>query len=183
MRAGAGFTFVELAVTLLIVSILVGIAMPSLRDAMFNARMVAMVNDTMADLNIARSEAVKRNTTMSICASTDGATCAGNNWKFGWIVFQDPDLNGTRTVGTEELIKASPALENTNPSALIVDRLGTPTGVISYGPSGLVSGVTPIQFTFCDMRAGTGSGVNNARRVTINSTGRPVHTRHTCAAP
>ena len=182
MPHSAGFTLVEMVVTIAIIGILTTLAMPSLRDAMLNGRMVGMVNDTMADLNIARSEAVKRNSTVALCPSINGDTCSGGtNWALGWIVFNDVNLDGTRAAATEDLIKATSAIPNTNPNALTVMQ-AAPATSIKYGPSGVVAGGQTI-FTFCDVRAGTPSGVNNARQITINVTGRPIFSKITCATP
>ena len=175
-------TLVELLVALAVIGILAAIATPTLRDAILNARMVSMVNDTMADLNIARSEAVKRNAPIVLCPSANRSTCAGTDWRTGWIVFHDLNADGIRAVPAEELIKASPAIPNTNPNALTVVRGGAPVSSITYGPSGGITVAQQIVFTFCDVRAGTGS-VANGRIVTINVTGRPLHSRLTCTTP
>jgi type IV fimbrial biogenesis protein FimT len=171
-------------VAVAIIGILATLAAPLLRDAMLNARMVGMVNDTLADLNIARSEAVKRNARVALCASSNGSTCAGTSWATGWIVFADTDNDGVRAVPAEELIKVTPALENTNPHALSVLNGATPMGSIVYTASGgTTSGISSIVFTFCDTRAGTTNGAGQMRAITINSTGRPGYTRWTCPAP
>jgi type IV fimbrial biogenesis protein FimT len=42
---------------------------------------------------VARSEAIKSNRTITLCASADGDTCAGSGgWEQGWVVL-DPDDN------------------------------------------------------------------------------------------
>src|SRR5687767_13501516 len=82
-----GFTLIELMVTLLVLSILVAAAVPSFREFTRNNRVVATQNDLITALNLARSEALRRSRNITVCPSSDGATCsAGTNWGNGWIV-------------------------------------------------------------------------------------------------
>ena len=65
-----GFTLVELMVTLTVLAILVGVALPSFRDMILNNRRTAIVNDLVSSLLLARSEAIKRGQPVSVCASS-----------------------------------------------------------------------------------------------------------------
>lgn len=83
----SGFTLIELIVTLAVFAIILLIAVPSYRDLILNNRGVSQINDLVAGLNYARSEAIKRGISVSVCASSDGATCnAGSDWSQGWII-------------------------------------------------------------------------------------------------
>lgn len=46
------------------------------------------VNQLIAAINFARSEAIKHNVSVSLCPSTDGISCQGN-WHEGYLVFID----------------------------------------------------------------------------------------------
>jgi type IV fimbrial biogenesis protein FimT len=86
-RRSDGFTLLELLVALSVVSLLVGIAVPGFVDLIRNSRTTTLANDLVASVNIARSEAVQRGRSVTLCSSTDGQTCGGNtDWSSGWVV-------------------------------------------------------------------------------------------------
>ena len=101
MKKYSGFTLVELLITLFIVGILVSVGVPSLKSFMQSNQLVAATNELISAMHVARSEAIKANSRVTICSSDDGATCSGDSdWTDGWIVFIDAngDLAGTGTV-------------------------------------------------------------------------------------
>src|SRR5215470_12089665 len=91
----SGFSVMELMVTLSIVAILVALATPSFRNFTSSNRVTTVNNDLVTALNLARSEAARRSTPVTVCASADGDTCGANtDWASGWIVFQNPGAAG-----------------------------------------------------------------------------------------
>lgn len=96
-KPARGITMLEVMVAVAILSIITGLAIPSLRSTVQNSRAAAHSNAFIAALNFARSEAVKRRAAVTICTSSNGTSCraAGtsdaNNWHKGWIV----TANGT----------------------------------------------------------------------------------------
>src|SRR5574340_299375 len=85
-RAGSrGFTLIELMTTITIVGILAMVAVPSFNEAMLSSKLNTLANNFVASAQLARSEAIKRNATVALCASPDGISCTGD-WKDGWIV-------------------------------------------------------------------------------------------------
>lgn len=94
-----GFTLIELLVTVAVVAILLGVALPAFQSFLLSNRMASQANDLITAINLARSEAVRRSANVTVCASSNGATCTGG-WAQGWIV---RDAAGT-------LIRVQPAL-------------------------------------------------------------------------
>ncbi|WP_375740171.1 GspH/FimT family pseudopilin [Pseudomonas boanensis] len=82
-----GFTLIELMVTLVVLAVLLGIAIPSFTDVTLGSKLRSQANDLVAGAALARSEAVKRNQAVTLCASSNGSTCAtSGGWQQGWIV-------------------------------------------------------------------------------------------------
>jgi type IV fimbrial biogenesis protein FimT len=89
-RSAAGFTLVELMVTVAVLAIIAAIAYPSFTSVINSNRLAGAANDLLGDLQYARSEAIRRSAHVAVCASTDATTCAGaaGNWS-SWIVLLD----------------------------------------------------------------------------------------------
>lgn len=88
-----GLTFPEVMTVLLIMSVLVSFAGPSLGEMVKQTRLRSEADRVLTSLNYARSEAIKLNSFVSICRSSDGGSCTGG-WNDGWIVFSDNDGDG-----------------------------------------------------------------------------------------
>jgi type IV fimbrial biogenesis protein FimT len=157
-----GFTLIELMTAITVLAVLLGLAIPAFRDIIRNNRITAQNNDFIGGLNFARSEALKRSNPVSVCSSTDGATCAGvTNWSTGWIVFADVNANGTMDGGAE-----APALQVGPATTGGLTLNSTTRTFVRYSSSGVSSGTE----TFDLLKPGCVG--NYARRITISTTGR-----------
>ena len=108
-----GFTLPELMTAMAVLVIVAAIALPSYRTIIRSAHLTTQIHNFDAALNLARSEAVKRGMSVSLCPSTDQATCTSSTkWEQGWIVFVDKDADHARDTGDplEVILRANGAL-------------------------------------------------------------------------
>lgn len=147
------------------------VAVPTLSTLMQNSRMTTNVNDFVTSLNIARSEAAKRGTKVTLCKSKNGNNCANSgDWEQGWILFVDTNDDAVADVG-ETLLQVHQAL--TGNVTLIGN--GNVADYISYAATGFTrlkngGGFQAGTLILCDDR---GFG-DQAKAVVLNNTGRPA---------
>lgn len=98
-----GFTLVELMVTVAVLAVFVGVAIPNFSTMILNNRSVAFGEELTSALAYARTEAVRRSARVSVCGSSNGTSCTGGTeWRVGFIVYVDTaatDTTATTTVG------------------------------------------------------------------------------------
>lgn len=152
-----GFSLIELLVTLSLVGIILSIGMPSMQNFIKSERLDTQVTTLHSFVGLARSEAVKRGDAVSLCASSDQASCTGT-WTQGWIVFED--LNGDGDVDTDDtLLKVQQSL----PSGTVTFSSNNP---IIFSSRGFTSGSNNT-FTICDEDA----NATLAKGIIVMSTG------------
>jgi len=168
-----GMTIIELMVTMAIVAILAGVSAPSMRDMLLSWRMTSQTNDFISNFAMARGQAAALGTTVTVCASSDGASCTGT-WSQGHIIFTDADADATVDGGTDRILRVASALSSG--TTLVVSNLST-AGRLQFRPTGMVSGVTGSGATFalCDGRTGP-----YGRTITVQLTGRAASVTVTC---
>ncbi|WP_447746713.1 GspH/FimT family pseudopilin [Pseudomonas nicosulfuronedens] len=145
----SGFTLLELMVTLAVLAILVGIAVPSLSDATLASKLKASANDLVAGVALGRSEAIKRNAVTSMCVSSDGSSCGSGGWDQGWII-----------------ISGSTVLDK-HPAAPTGFKVSSSVTKIDFQPTGV--GNTQASITVC--RSAPSAGAQE-RVVNVSATGR-----------
>ena len=101
-RRSAGFTLYELLITVTVIGIILAFGAPNLVDFRSNSRMTAAANDLHSSFYLARSEAARAKTNVSICASANSQEPdpdCGGGFEDGWIVFVDPNGNVEHDAG------------------------------------------------------------------------------------
>jgi len=78
-RAALGFTITETMVAVAVLAILVGLAAPGFKEIILSQAVKTASFDLFSNLLVARSEAITRNTTVTV-------TPAGGNWANGWTI-------------------------------------------------------------------------------------------------
>ena len=109
MRAG-GFTLVELMIVIVIAAVLLGLGIPSMRNVIITTRVKNASFDVYASILAARSDAITRNTTVTI-------TPAGGNWAAGWTTTD----TGGNTLKTQDPF---PGITITGPGTVAYNNAG-----------------------------------------------------------
>lgn len=131
-RAGHhGFTLVELMVTLAVLGIVALVAVPGMQALVNNNRLTGMAGEMSAALQLARSEAIRRNAPVTVCGSADGTTCADTTAWDRWIVIGPDNAAGTVDVIRDSAVAGS------------VEINGPEDGIV-FGPSGLTNGAATL---------------------------------------
>jgi len=193
VRIQSGFTLWELLVAVFVAGILLGIGVPSFREFQRNNGMVTAANDLVTGILMARTEAVKRQVPVTLCASpnpiaanpTCSPTGAGSNG--GFIVWVDENGN-TDGNGVPILTDGSDGNAVVDGGETILLQRDAPGGVINvwgdagyiaYGPNGFARIATGLGFgsltrvLYCDERGNRATtGGSSARVVRVDPTGR-----------
>jgi type IV fimbrial biogenesis protein FimT len=104
-----GLTLLELLIALAIGTVLLVVAVPSYRAWIADLEMRDRIEALVVTMSRARSEAIKRQTRVALCPSSDGRLCAsGGRWEDGWIVFADQNDDGDRDAD-EAIVAVEPA--------------------------------------------------------------------------
>jgi type IV fimbrial biogenesis protein FimT len=171
-----GFTLIELMVTIAVAAVLLGIAVPSMRNFIRNNRLTSDADSLMRSFQVARTEAIKQHQHVVVCASADATvgnatpTCVGGGGSYatGWIVFADIDQSGQENTG-DIVIEKHDALDTS------ITVKNDSNGFTDFNSAGSVSD-TPaptLKITLCDDRgtASVDSTNSAARAIVIDKTG------------
>lgn len=146
-----GFSLLELFITLLILAVITLLAIPALSEIMMRATLASQARELLAGVVMARSEAVKRNQVVILCASSNAISCTDDSWAKGWIVLAQ---------NNQVVYQHKPL-----PDGFLIN---SPLMRVTFNASGL--GASATHLTVCQGPDVVGS---QERVVAISATGRP----------
>lgn len=128
-----GLTVLEMLIVLAAIAVVVLIAVPGSDMLLEKYRLKATYSSLLNGLELAKSEAQMRGSTVIMCPSSNGHSCrSDHDWNHGWLVFTDGNGNGTAQ--DIELIQA---FEAPNQKIRIVAK-GAVVATASFTMTGLV---------------------------------------------
>ena len=154
-------------VTLAVAAILLAIAVPALRVFIQNNREDAEADSLLSSLDYARSEAVKRDANVEVCASavdtSTTPTCSDSTaWNTGWIVATTGQAPTVLEV--KSALAGGNTLSGTFNGAAVTQVTFEPNGFVEASAGSGLYNTT--YFTLCDAR-----GAQYARDIEVSAVG------------
>ena len=143
LHASRGFTLLELMVVVALLAIISTLAAPSFKDLLASQRVRVTAYNIVADLILARSEALKRGENVSL-------TPASSQWTNGWSV---------KVVSTTEVLGSQGSVGSG------VQFTASPTSV-TFDRNGRTTVTAVVRFALTD-------GGSNPRCISLDPAGRP----------
>jgi len=181
-----GFTLTELMVTLAVAGVLAMVAVPNMRTFLQNNRLSGASNDLLRSFYLARTEAIKHQANVVVCASANpmAAVPACSYGPFnGWIVFQDGPPGGPPT--NWQFDAGEPIFER---HVLLDSSITVKTdnnGIEMYLATGFASPAGAKNPTrnilLCDIRGNQMVGTNSVERAVLIATSGRVRVSATSA--
>ncbi len=156
MRRTRGFTLIEAMVAIAVLGILLVVALPGMQKVMAKQRMRSASYDVMSDITLARSEALKRNSTVVM------EPLSGTDWRSGWRV---------RNTADNTILAQRPAIGAS--LAMSVLQGTTPQASVSFTAAAQVASGGTLRFSLND-------GYGNSRCIQLDPAGRPKSANTAC---
>jgi type IV fimbrial biogenesis protein FimT len=106
-RSDRGLTLIELMIVLALLAVTLTLAAPSMSQLVHKNRVRAQASRLLAAINLVRSEAILRNTRVSMCPSDMSVSAVakcGGDYSAGWIVFVNSDGDGDVDSTVDEVL-------------------------------------------------------------------------------
>lgn len=167
----AGFTLIELMVTLAVSGILATVAVGPLAGFVEARRTAAAISTLQSHFALARLTAISRNHSVIICPSPDGQHCLrSSDWSSGWMLFMDQD-GDRRPSASDDVLRTE--LRRDHHHLRITSSGGRRQ--LRYHPDGTSAGAN-LTLSICNERG------DLLGQVIVNNVGRIRSTRNRASA-
>jgi type IV fimbrial biogenesis protein FimT len=170
-----GISLVELLTTVGIAAVTLTLGVPAFTGVQTSMQRTQASMELISSFSLARSEAARQGTSVTICPSTDGATCAAalecsadrsQDWGCGWIVFIDRDRDAVVDNGTDQIIHIARFARGT--FRLTADNANIANSVL-FPPSGFLAETG--RYTYCDKSESREMDLSHVGRIELGATG------------
>jgi type IV fimbrial biogenesis protein FimT len=167
-----GFNLVELLIAMVVLGLTIAVVVPTFKGLSNSSRLSSQASEMRTALNYARSEAIRLNTNILFCHSTNGAFCSppsSAGW-VGWIVIEaGANIGGETTVPLRVGLIDQTKLKVTSDAVL-----ASASHAVRFNPQGLArffGNNTPLsaRIEVCIQQTGA---TENLYSVRFNSGGR-----------
>lgn len=152
-----------------VIGILAALAAPNMSSFLLRNQVATQINELVGDINLARSEAVKRGIPVALCASSNQSSCNSTNWANGWLVWVDTD--GDKALDSGEPVIRARGILSGQPTLSAASFI--PTDVIEFRSTGTIDS-TAGSFKLCDRQN------KNGRQLSVLATGKSSVSNATC---
>ncbi|TFZ01592.1 GspH/FimT family pseudopilin [Ramlibacter rhizophilus] len=152
-RCNSGFTLLEMMVAVALLALVASLAAPGMQRLIAAQRLRSVGYDLVADLTLARSEAIKRAAQVSIVPTS-------GSWANGWTV---QTVVGSTALGQRGAIHGLSVNSTTPPAGIVFEANGRAT----------VAGGGTARFGFSN-------SYGNHRCITVDPSGRPRSVTSAC---
>lgn len=162
----SGLTLIELLVVVAIVAIVMSMGAPTMNQVAANGQATESINNLIASLRSARSEAiVAYQDDVIVCPSRNGTRCNSTDWSDGWIVFVDTNGNKNNDLADRLIRVVTDQPDTLQVRGLDMQNNPIQNNRLEFDSEGMLS--SEFTFTICDDR-----GRDEARAVVINRSGQ-----------
>lgn len=173
MEQEQGFTLMELVIVLAIVGILVTVGIPNMTATIQNNQLTSEVNRFVAQLQLARSEAIKRGRTVTLCRSNDvtdsSPSCSGTSgvYEQGWLMYVNASgSDDNYDSSTDTLLQVSGPAAN----GVTIRSNSIGNAWLSFNSIGMLVKTSSAELRFCGRDGSTAAVLG--RQLAISLTGQ-----------